>query len=193
MEFSITDFFSKCDQIRRKLRIWSHLLKKSVMENFIFCSVHQSWLFSNSVINMPFSKWKENDAKITSFHSKTWVKICQIPKKLLNDHFITVIIQKVIRTKLVKSWRAYVRKKNKMIKMQHNTLYTLTKKWFDYKFYENVLLSGLWKMKQGSLIKTKLNFLNWIFKWKLTILISFNFFRHDWQVSSLTHIWNNLK
>ena len=36
MKFSITDFFSKCDQIRRKLRIWSHLLKKSVVENFIF-------------------------------------------------------------------------------------------------------------------------------------------------------------
>ena len=29
MKFSIKDFFSKCDQIRRKLRIWSHLLKKS--------------------------------------------------------------------------------------------------------------------------------------------------------------------
>ena len=38
-EFSIKDFFSKCDQIRRKLRIWSHLLKKSLMENFIFCAV----------------------------------------------------------------------------------------------------------------------------------------------------------
>ena len=24
MKFSIKDFFSKCDQIRRKLRIWSH-------------------------------------------------------------------------------------------------------------------------------------------------------------------------
>ena len=39
MKFSIKDFFSKCDQIRRKLRIWSHLLKKSQMENFIFCAV----------------------------------------------------------------------------------------------------------------------------------------------------------
>ena len=29
MKFSINDFFIKCDQIRRKLRIWSHLLKKS--------------------------------------------------------------------------------------------------------------------------------------------------------------------
>ena len=34
MKFSIKEFFSKCDQIRRKLRIWSHLLKKSLMENF---------------------------------------------------------------------------------------------------------------------------------------------------------------
>ena len=40
MKFSIKDFFSKCDQIRRKLRIWSHLLKKSIMENFIFCAVY---------------------------------------------------------------------------------------------------------------------------------------------------------
>ena len=39
MKFCITDFFSKCDQIRSFLRIWSHLLKKSVMENFIFCAV----------------------------------------------------------------------------------------------------------------------------------------------------------
>ena len=28
MKFSIKDFFSKCQQISRKLRIWSHLLKK---------------------------------------------------------------------------------------------------------------------------------------------------------------------
>ena len=39
MKFSIEDFFSKCDQIRRKLWIWSHILKKSLMENFIFCAV----------------------------------------------------------------------------------------------------------------------------------------------------------
>ena len=35
----IKDFFSKCDQILSKLRIWSYLLKKSLMENFIFCAV----------------------------------------------------------------------------------------------------------------------------------------------------------
>ena len=32
-------FFNKCDQIPRKRRIWSHLLKKSLMENSIFCLV----------------------------------------------------------------------------------------------------------------------------------------------------------
>ena len=37
MKFSIMDFSSKFDQIRRKL--WSHLLKESVIENFIFCAV----------------------------------------------------------------------------------------------------------------------------------------------------------
>ena len=36
MKYSIKDFFSKCDQIHRKLRICSHLPKKSLMENF-FC------------------------------------------------------------------------------------------------------------------------------------------------------------
>ena len=39
IKFSIKDFFSKCDQFRRELRIRSHLLKKFLMENFIFCAV----------------------------------------------------------------------------------------------------------------------------------------------------------
>ena len=42
MKFSIRDFLSKCDQIRSFLRIWSHLLKKSLMENFIFCAMSES-------------------------------------------------------------------------------------------------------------------------------------------------------
>ena len=44
MKFPIKDFFSNCDQIRSFLRIWSHLLKKSLMENFIFCAVYfENW------------------------------------------------------------------------------------------------------------------------------------------------------
>ena len=41
MAFSIKEFYSKCDQIRSFLRIWSYLLKKSLMENAIFCAVVQ--------------------------------------------------------------------------------------------------------------------------------------------------------
>ena len=40
MKFSIIDFFSKCDQIRSFLWIWLHLLKKSLMQNLMFCAVH---------------------------------------------------------------------------------------------------------------------------------------------------------
>ena len=40
MKFYIKDLFSKFDQIRKKLRLWSHLLKKFLIENFSFlCSV----------------------------------------------------------------------------------------------------------------------------------------------------------
>ena len=38
-KFFIKDFFSKYDRICSFLRIWSHFLKKSLMENLIFCAV----------------------------------------------------------------------------------------------------------------------------------------------------------
>ena len=41
MKFSIKVFPSKCDQIHIKLRIWSHLMEKVLMENFIFCAVRE--------------------------------------------------------------------------------------------------------------------------------------------------------
>ena len=41
MRSSIKNFSSKSVQIRKKLRIWSHLMKKSLMQNFIFCAVLQ--------------------------------------------------------------------------------------------------------------------------------------------------------
>ena len=44
MKFSIIDFFSKCDQIR------SHLLKKSLMENFIFCAVFTKEIFEVNLL-----------------------------------------------------------------------------------------------------------------------------------------------
>ena len=46
-----SDSFSKPDQIRRKLRIWSHLLKKFLMEYFIFWAV----VINHNKIYLPFS------------------------------------------------------------------------------------------------------------------------------------------
>ena len=43
MKFSIKDFFSKSDQTHRKQRIWSHLLKKFLMENFILYTQNFDW------------------------------------------------------------------------------------------------------------------------------------------------------
>ena len=40
MNFSFQNLFSKCEHIRIKLRIYSHLLNKSLTENFIFCVVN---------------------------------------------------------------------------------------------------------------------------------------------------------
>ena len=48
MKFSIKDFSSTCEQIRSFLQIWSHLLEKSLMKNFIFGEVcGKSMLQSN--------------------------------------------------------------------------------------------------------------------------------------------------
>ena len=38
IKLSVKNFFGKCDQICRDLRIWSHLLRNSLMQNFIFCT-----------------------------------------------------------------------------------------------------------------------------------------------------------
>ena len=47
MKFSIKGFFSKCDQIHRKLQIWSHLLEKSLMETFLFYAVLKASAYDN--------------------------------------------------------------------------------------------------------------------------------------------------
>ena len=55
IKFFIKDFFSKCDQICRKLWIWSHLLKKSLMENFIFCAMKNDLFLEFGLCSSPVS------------------------------------------------------------------------------------------------------------------------------------------
>ena len=71
LKFSIKDFFSKCDQIHRKLRIWSHLLKKSLTDNVIFCAVN------NANAQILFTKQSENTfvkLKVYSHKRYFWLK-----------------------------------------------------------------------------------------------------------------------
>ena len=62
MKFPILDFFSKCDQICRKLYVWSHLPRKSLMENFISCAV-RDWSFTSAERTVGFellAVWKNS-------------------------------------------------------------------------------------------------------------------------------------
>ena len=59
LKLFIKDFFSKCHQNRSFLRIRSHLLKKSLMENLIFlCNVCRLFLrWSISLHNWSNNTW----------------------------------------------------------------------------------------------------------------------------------------
>ena len=57
--------------------------------------------------------------------------------KNVTNCFANVILQKVIKTKFVNNYRAYARMKNKVIKTQHDSLYSLTKEWFS-EVYEKI-------------------------------------------------------
>ena len=105
----------------------------------------------------------------------------QTLQNLLNNHFTNVIIQKLIKAKLVNNYRAYVRIKNKMIKMKHNSWYTLTKEW---------LGDTIWKIKQSSLKKTKLDFSLIVISKNLTSFVISKF--PAWQSSYAWDIFATL-
>ena len=80
MKFSIKDFFSKCDQIRRKLRIWSHSLKKSLMETSYFMQcIYQQWNVSRFGLILfliyPYLAWIQRKIKIKVYSTFEFV-IC---------------------------------------------------------------------------------------------------------------------
>ena len=106
----------------------------------------------------------------------------QITQKFLNVCFTNVIIQKIIKTKFISNYKTYVIMKIKMPIMQHKT-YIFIKKWFG---------NSLWKIKNHSLEKTKLNFSVIVINESQQSRFIFNFSYCDWKVSSMTHIWNNL-
>ena len=76
--FSVKDFFNKCDQMRSFLRIRSYLLKKSLMENFIFCAVKVKRIFLSSIFR--FRSESQSSLKNTS----SSISVCnQFPSQVL--------------------------------------------------------------------------------------------------------------
>ena len=68
MKFSIKDFFSKCEQILSFLWIWSHLLKKSLMVNFIFVQCRfLPWTSLNSNGHYVIAMILENQARLVRY------------------------------------------------------------------------------------------------------------------------------
>ena len=86
-KFSIKDFFGKCDQIRRQLWIWLHLLKKSLTESFIFRAVIiATWKLvlyppvtplSINKISLQYHKANLAKACLTSFFPKDLRTVCK--------------------------------------------------------------------------------------------------------------------
>ena len=67
MKFLIKDFLRKCDQISRKLRICSHLLEKSSLENFIFLMGPHTYLIYERCLNFSRTgEWESNHDHMSS-------------------------------------------------------------------------------------------------------------------------------
>ena len=110
------DFFSKCDQIRRKLRIWLHLQKKSLMESCIFCAVCFSYLviFSNwkqpkrSSLRNSYCKLFQQTLRKTfateyNFCKVNDLQLANIRKLLSGTSFLLRVFQQFIKTRKIVS------------------------------------------------------------------------------------------
>ena len=104
MNFSTMDFFSKCDQIRRKLRIWSYLLKKSLIEDFIFCAVcekgeggdGQSFAWKIACLNSSFSRLAES---LSEYFLKSNLITCFCyPRQVTYFHHKVAVVVKIENT-----------------------------------------------------------------------------------------------
>ena len=127
MKLTMMDFFSKCDRIRRFLRIWSHLLRKSLMENFIFCAVKREgealpkWFF---IFNQLENEWQNeyylDNLNLTSFCSRTSLQLLMFPI------YISIKKESMIILKITNFWR-----KNLAVFHERHFSYLLARRFFE--------------------------------------------------------------
>ena len=100
MKLSIKDFLSKCDKIHNFLGIRSHFLKKSLMENFIFCEV------SPIVVNY---FWKE-------LHKRCFtglqISLCSLNKKFSCQNFFWKVKKSCLWNTCATNYKWTLRKLN---------------------------------------------------------------------------------
>ena len=94
MKLSIKNFFSKCDQIRRKLHIWSHLMKNSLMEIFLKFPQKSSIFSTVQVINVgTVEQFHVQQSKLFWFQTSTgfWLYCCsETQHKKLCLNYLTI-------------------------------------------------------------------------------------------------------
>ena len=97
MNFSIKDFFSRYNQIRRKLRIWSHILKKSIMENFILQIVDckKNLLFQATKRKSVFIHCFNNFIEIALRHGCSPVNLLHIFRMSFYKNTYVVLLLKI--------------------------------------------------------------------------------------------------
>ena len=71
MKLFIKDFFSNSDQIHSFLRMWSNLLKKSLMENFFLCS---DYIKALEFVKITYTLFFEK-LFLSHIHKRNW-KLC---------------------------------------------------------------------------------------------------------------------
>ena len=103
MKFSIKDFFSKC--FFSFLRICSHLLKKYLMENFIFCAVSlrtksSTNYFWGNILEISLLQVFSNISKVSAFRGTRDERnpyVVFLHRRLrLSIHHITFIMEMAV-------------------------------------------------------------------------------------------------
>ena len=89
MKFCIRGFFNKCDQNPKKPRIWSHLLKKALMGNFIFCAL--KWCKSLETIE----RTENNGTELVKILVSRYIWIVVIVFDILTKLAVAVIFNLV--------------------------------------------------------------------------------------------------
>ena len=115
MKFSIKDFCSKCDQIRSFQGIWSHLLEKSLMENFIFCAVLENH-FSKCKFKMN-RLIAENEQILKIFENQ--IEQYKQDFDLAQQDITKTLFQKILEKTLKEFHRKWIWNNN-IIKMEAN-------------------------------------------------------------------------